>query len=76
MNNKISDNIYTLGTHNGNAKCHFTSMETAVSNAIALINQLYNKKHSIKRPYRIKDIIIIFIFFIIILIIYLFIINN
>ena len=69
LNNKITDNIYTLGTHNGNAKYHFTSMETAVSNAIYLINQLYNKKHHIKRPYTIKDIIIIFILFIILLLI-------
>jgi hypothetical protein len=69
LNNKISDNIYTLGTHNGNGKVHFTSMESAVTNAISLINQLYNKKHYIKRPYTIKDIIIIFLFFIIILLI-------
>jgi len=69
LNNKITDNIYTLGTHNGNAKYHFTSMETAVSNAISLVNQLYNKNYSIKRPYTIRDLIIIILIFIIILLI-------
>jgi hypothetical protein len=77
MNNKISDNIYTLGTHNGNVKYHFTSMETAVANAIVLINQLYNKNHYVKRPYTVKDVIIIILLFIVLLmIINLFIFNN
>ena len=77
MNNKISDNIYTLGTHNGNVKYHFTSIETAVANAIALVNQLYNKNHHIKRPYTVKDVIIIILLFIVLLmIINLFIFNN
>jgi hypothetical protein len=77
LNNKITDNIYTLGTHNGNAKYHFTSMETAVSNSIYLVNQLYNKNYSIKRPYTIKYVIIIFLLFMIfLLIINLFIFNN
>jgi hypothetical protein len=44
-------------------------METAVSNAISLINQLYNKKHPIKRPYTIRDLIIIILIFIILLLI-------
>ena len=69
MNNKISDNIYTLGTHNGNVKYHFTSIETAVANAIFLVNQLYNKNHHIKRPITIKDVIIIILLFIVLLLI-------
>jgi hypothetical protein len=69
LNNKISDNIYTLGTHNGNVKYHFTSIETAVANAIVLINQLYNKNYHVKRPYTVKDVIIILLLFIVLLLI-------
>jgi hypothetical protein len=63
-NNK---NIYTLGTHNGYAKVHFTSMESAVSNAIKLVNIIYNKNYNIKRPYNIRDLLIIIIIFLIII---------
>lgn len=73
-NNKLSDNIYILGTHTGNSRIHFTLLESAVSNAIALINQIYNKDYPIKRAFTIKDLIIMIILFIIIAII-LFIIN-
>ena len=73
-NDKLSDNIYILGTHNGNAKVHFTSFESAVSNAIALINKIYNKDYPIKKAFTIKDLIMLIIVFIIIIII-LFIIN-
>jgi hypothetical protein len=70
----LSDNIYILGTHNGNAKVHFTSIESAVSNAIALINKIYDKDYPIKKAFTIKDLIMLIIVFIIIVII-LFIIN-
>jgi len=73
-NDKLSDNIYILGTHNGNAKVHFTSIESAVSNAIALINKIYDKDYPIKKAFTIKDLIMLIIVFIIIVII-LFIIN-
>jgi protoporphyrinogen oxidase len=73
-NDKLSDNIYILGTHNGNAKVHFTSFESAVSNAIALINKIYDKDYPIKKAFTIKDLIMLIIVFIIIVII-LFIIN-
>jgi protoporphyrinogen oxidase len=68
-NNKISDNIYILGTHTGNSKVHFTSMESAITNAIELVNKIYNTNYTIKRPYTIKDVIIIFIILLIIIII-------
>ena len=67
--NKISDNIYTLGTHNGYAKVHFTSMESAVSNAIKLVNIIYNKNYNIKRPYNLRDLLIIIIIFLIVIVI-------
>jgi protoporphyrinogen oxidase len=60
-NNKLSDNIYILGTHTGNSKVHFTSMESAITNSIELVNKIYNKDYQIKRPYTIKDVIIIFL---------------
>jgi protoporphyrinogen oxidase len=68
-NNKLSDNIYLLGTHTGNSKVHFTSMESAITNAIELVNKIYKSDYKIKRPYTIKDIIIIFLLLIIIIII-------
>lgn len=68
-NNKLSDNIYILGTHTGNSKVHFTSMESAITNSIELVNKIYNTNYAIKRPYTIKDIIIIFLIVIIIIII-------
>lgn len=69
LSNKITDNIYTLGTHNGNAKIHFTSMETAVTNAIILCNELYDIGYHIKRPFTIRDILIIILIIIIIIIV-------
>jgi protoporphyrinogen oxidase len=68
-NNKISDNIYILGTHTGNAKIHYTTLESAVTNAIHLVNVIYNTNYNIKRPFTIKDLIIILIILIIIIII-------
>jgi len=56
---KIDENIFTLGSHNGKAKVHFTSMENAVSNAIALYNELYDKNLEIKRPFLIVDLLFI-----------------
>lgn len=53
---KIDDNLYTVGSHNGKAKIHFTSMENAVSNSISLYNELYDKNIEIKRPFLIVDL--------------------
>jgi len=36
----IFDNLYTCGAHNGKSNYHFTSMETAVANALYLFNML------------------------------------
>ena len=68
-NNKISDNIYILGTHTGNAKIHFTSLESAVTNSIHLVNVIYNTNYKIKRPFTVRDFIIALIILIIIIII-------
>ena len=68
-NNKISDNIYIIGTHTGNAKIHYTTLESAVTNAIHLVNIIYNTNYQIKRPFTVKDLMIIIIILIIIIII-------
>ena len=65
---KIDENLYTLGSHNGKAKVHFTSMENAVSNAIYLYNDLYNKNIEIKRPFLIVDLLRILLILIIVII--------
>lgn len=62
---KIDENLYTLGSHNGKARVHFTSMENAVSNAIYLYNELYDKKIKIKRPFLIVDLLRILVIFLI-----------
>lgn len=58
----IDVNLYTIGSHNGKAKVHFTSMENAVTNAIRFYNDIYNKKIEIKRPFLIVDLIKISIY--------------
>ena len=65
---KIDENLYTVGSHNGKAKVHFTSMENAVSNSIALYNELYDKNIEIKRPFLIVDLILILLILLIIFI--------
>jgi len=69
-------NLYSLGTHNGHHYYDFTSIESAVSNAISLGNKLVPES---KKRYKIKNIItlidvvrIIKIIFIIMLIIFLY----
>ena len=63
------DNIYTLGTHNGNSNYYFTSFESAVSNAISAFNELEikdnEKKIKIETPIELFSII----FYIIIILI-------
>jgi len=46
---ELTFNTYTLGTQNGFSKYAFTSLESAVSNAIALYNKLEGKRESIKQ---------------------------
>lgn len=40
---KVIDNLYTIGTHNGNSYYNFTSIETAVSNSLGLCHLLEPK---------------------------------
>jgi hypothetical protein len=64
LNFSNNKNIYTLGTHNGKGVVHFTSLESAVTNAIELSNLIYNTNYTVKKPYNMKElIIIIFVLF-------------
>ena len=47
-------NLYSVGTHNGNHFYNFTSIESAASNAVALLNDLIPKS---KKKYRVKSFI-------------------
>jgi hypothetical protein len=71
MNFKSSkfDNLYTVGTHTGNHKYKFTSLESAISNGISLSHKLYpelERKYSLERSITIRDTIISLILLILI----------
>lgn len=67
---KYITNIYTLGTHNGNSYINFTTMESAVSNGIALAKQMYPQmlNYTLKKYIRIREIIIYIIVLLILMI--------
>lgn len=67
------DNIFTLGTHNGNSLYSFTSMESAVSNSVALANEIYPETKSlfkITRGTTVKDIVFIIFILLVMFILY------
>lgn len=67
------ENLYNLGTHNGKSYIPFNSIESAVSNGIALGRELYPdvmRKYYIRRGIYGKDIVIIGIIIFYIIIIY------
>ena len=74
--NNVIKNMYNLGTHNGNSYYKFTSMESAVSNSVALSKILYkelnNKKYiELEKAIEISDIFDVLIIILIIYFIYL-----
>jgi len=71
-NKSMYKNLYWVGTHNGNSSFSFTSLESAVENAIVLLRDI-NPEINIKRhkPYTLKNLIhMILVVLVIILIIY------
>ena len=57
------ENLYNLGTHNGKSYIPFNSIESAVSNGIALGRELYPdvmRKYKIRRGIYGKDIFLLF----------------
>jgi len=65
-NNKYT-NLYSLGTHNGNNKNSFTSLESAISNSITLSNHINKTNIKIKRCFDIRDLTIVILAVIILL---------
>ena len=66
----LINNLYTAGPHTGKQEYHFTSMESAVSNGIALSLDLYpelKKFYSVKRVRHVRDIFLLIIFILLIL---------
>jgi hypothetical protein len=66
----LYNNLYTVGTHNGKSQLVYTSFESAVTNAIALYNQIMNKTYPISAPITLRNILIILSIFIILFIYY------
>jgi hypothetical protein len=72
INNKsnIIHNLYNCGVQNGNSNYSFTSMESAITNAISLVHQLIpesKNKYIIKEIRTLKETILFIIILIIIL---------
>ena len=64
------NNVYSIGTQNGNSPYYFTSFESAVSNAIYFCNKEIPKsirKFEIKKPMELKNIIVVVIIIILLL---------
>lgn len=66
---KLFSNLYSLGTHNGYSTYHFTSMESAVTNATILANKILNKNYPIHKPQSFTRTAIIFVVLLILLLI-------
>lgn len=66
------DNLYNVGTHNGKSSYAFTSMESAITNAIMLYNLLTKSNYSISSMWQLTDVIqLLFLISITFLIVYL-----
>lgn len=69
------DNLYNCGTQNGKSNYSFTSLESATSNAVSLINQIMpesKERYRILKPKEILNVIKLIIFLIIITLIILY----
>ena len=72
-NKSIFDNLYWVGTHNGNSLYSFTAMESAIENAVSLLHDLVpvsKSKVLIHQPFTVKKMIIILIFVLVLAVIY------
>lgn len=73
FNSTVIPNLYNLGTHNGYNLYSFTSLESAVTNAIALSHLLFPEletKYKIYSVFTVRDFILLILFIILIIIIY------
>lgn len=73
--NSIIPNMFNLGTHNGKSLYKFTSLESAVSNSVALSKELYKELNhpkyiSLSRSFSVSDTFNLIILVVIIYLIY------
>lgn len=69
----VFKNLYSLGTHNGNSFYNFTSIEAAVSNSVALLNELIpesKNKYKVIQFVTVKYVVIFLIIILLMFIIY------
>lgn len=67
--NTFLENVYSVGTHNGNSNYNFTSMESAVENAIHFYNELYpNDIIEIKNRITISSVVKKILFIIVVIV--------
>ena len=65
------DNLHWVGTHNGNSNYSFTSFESAMENAIALLNEIEpNTQIPTQRPITIRFVIAVLIAIVLIFIVF------
>src|SRR3990172_2331430 len=65
----LFDNLYNLGTQNGQSPYHFTSMEAAMANAIALTHQLLPESKvnlPILKPVNLTDVLVMIVLLVVI----------
>ena len=71
----IFDNLYFIGTQNGNSHYSFTAMESAIANSLSLVHQLIpqsKERFHIREPFTVVKLVSYILFFLIILSIILF----
>lgn len=67
---KQISNLYNVGTHNGHSEYSFTSMESAMQNAVYLFNQLNKKQITIDGIYTVNYLIFVIMIIIILVILF------
>ena len=71
-NKSIYDNLYWVGTHNGNSNYSFTALESAMENAIALLHELEpSSKETVllHSPSTFKSVVVVILIILILVII-------
>jgi hypothetical protein len=70
---QMIENIYNVGTHNGNSYVYYTTLESAVSNAIHLSYQMYPElrpKYKLRKYTKTKDVLRLIMLILFILIVF------
>ena len=55
------DNLWNCGTQNGKSNYNFTSMESAIVNAISLYNEFTDDKIKIRHSFELRNVVIVII---------------